>query len=363
MLGILLLLWIVRNTRQTQPILRICTWNDVIPPELIKKFEHIHGIKVICDVCDGMEVLETRILLGQGADYDMVLMTNRPFLQRGKELYLPLDHKKLHFWKDLDPYILRVLELSDPKNTIAVPFLWGTDGLYIFKERLQKLFPERDLSQLNTWTMLFDIQELQRWSSAGITWLDSNGEILSAFAVYKLHNPFNFTLNDVRQWMPSLVQARSFIYRWESHQIIERMLRGEMAIAHGCSSVLKTLYNLGVRHKIDYVLPREGVTVWVDSWVLLKDNPIAYALLNFLFQPEHAALITKTYYTPTALLKAREFIPSVLLQDVGIYPPEESLPHVLEEDLQKKVLPYNPLENKSCIESMTHLKFGFVPLT
>ncbi|MFU8778092.1 MAG: spermidine/putrescine ABC transporter substrate-binding protein PotF, partial [Roseovarius sp.] len=58
---------------------RVYNWSDYIDEELLTKFEADTGIKLIYDVFDSNEVLETKMLAG-GSGYDVVVPTGT-FLQ------------------------------------------------------------------------------------------------------------------------------------------------------------------------------------------------------------------------------------------------------------------------------------------
>ena len=59
---------------------RVYNWSDYIDEELLAKFEEETGIKLIYDVFDSNEVLETKMLAG-GSGYDVVVPSGT-FLQR-----------------------------------------------------------------------------------------------------------------------------------------------------------------------------------------------------------------------------------------------------------------------------------------
>lgn len=59
---------------------RVYNWSDYIDESLLEKFETETGIKLIYDVFDSNEVLETKLLAG-GSGYDVVV-PSATFLQR-----------------------------------------------------------------------------------------------------------------------------------------------------------------------------------------------------------------------------------------------------------------------------------------
>ncbi len=59
---------------------RVYNWSDYIDESLLAKFEEETGIKLIYDVFDSNELLETKMLAG-GSGYDIVVPTG-DFLER-----------------------------------------------------------------------------------------------------------------------------------------------------------------------------------------------------------------------------------------------------------------------------------------
>ncbi len=78
-----------------EKIVSIYNWSDYIGETTTADFEKKTGIKVIYDVMDSNEVLETKLLAGR-TGYDIVVPT-APFLERQIKagVYMKLDKPKL----------------------------------------------------------------------------------------------------------------------------------------------------------------------------------------------------------------------------------------------------------------------------
>lgn len=61
-------------------VVKVYNWSDYIDPEILTDFTKETGIKVVYDVFDSNEVLETKLLAG-GSGYDVVVPTGS-FLSR-----------------------------------------------------------------------------------------------------------------------------------------------------------------------------------------------------------------------------------------------------------------------------------------
>ena len=101
--------------------LHIYNWTDYIAPTTLKDFTKESGIDVSYDVFDSNETLEGKLVSGHSG-YDIVVPSNN-FL--GKQIqagaFQKLDKSKLPNWKNLDPALLKQLEVSDPATSTRFP--------------------------------------------------------------------------------------------------------------------------------------------------------------------------------------------------------------------------------------------------
>ena len=104
-------------------MLNVFTWPDYIAPNTIADFEKEYGIKVNYDTYDSTEMAEARLLAGR-TGYDVVVHAERysaRLIPIG--VYQPLDRSKLTNWKNLDPWVLKMLQIGGPRQPLwrAVP--------------------------------------------------------------------------------------------------------------------------------------------------------------------------------------------------------------------------------------------------
>ncbi|MGV8422523.1 spermidine/putrescine ABC transporter substrate-binding protein PotF, partial [Pseudomonas aeruginosa] len=80
-------------------------------------------------VYDSNEVLEAKLLAGKSG-YDVVVPSNSFLAKQIKAgVYQKLDKSKLPNWKNLNKDLMHTLEVSDPGNEHAIPYMWGTIGI------------------------------------------------------------------------------------------------------------------------------------------------------------------------------------------------------------------------------------------
>jgi putrescine transport system substrate-binding protein len=101
-------------------VVHVFNWSDYIDESVLADFTKETGIKVVYDVFDNNEIVETKLLAG-GSGYDVVVPTG-PFLARQIQagVFQKLDKSKLPNLSNLWPEISERLATDDPGNEYAV---------------------------------------------------------------------------------------------------------------------------------------------------------------------------------------------------------------------------------------------------
>src|SRR5207247_3552353 len=101
------------------------------------------------------------------------------------------------------------------------------------------------------------------------------------------------------------------------------LVSGEVALAHGWSGTV--LRAADERPSIKYVIPKEGGTIWQDNLCVLKSSAHkdeAMAFINFLLEPQMAALITSTLKYASASEGRRRSVTKEIAQNPAVYASE-----------------------------------------
>src|ERR1043165_9736501 len=115
--------WTLPGAAAEEKVLNVFTWPDYIAPDTIANFEAEYGIKVNYDTYDSTEMAEARMLAGHPGYYvvDHAARYSARLIPIG--VYQPLDRSRLSNWGNLDPWVLKSLEDSDPGNRYGIPYL------------------------------------------------------------------------------------------------------------------------------------------------------------------------------------------------------------------------------------------------
>ena len=106
----------------------------------------------------------------------------------------------------------------------------------------------------------------------------------------------------------------------------DKMIGGDAAIGVIYSG--EAIYTIRENADLEYVVPKEGSNVWIDSWVITKDSPNkenAEKFINFLCRPDIALMNFDyiTYSTPN--IAARELIEDEDIRNSTIAFPENEI--------------------------------------
>ena len=163
-------------------VLHVYNWSDYIAPNTVDEFTKATGIKVVYDVYDSNEVLEAKLLAGKSG-YDVVVPSNSFLAKQIKAgVYQPLDRDKLPNWKNLNPDIMKTLEVSDPGNKFAIPYMWGTIGIGYNPDKVKAALG--DNAPVDSWDLVFKPENIQKLKGCGVSFLDSPTEMLPAALHY-----------------------------------------------------------------------------------------------------------------------------------------------------------------------------------
>ena len=109
----------------------------------------------------------------------------------------------------------------------------------------------------------------------GISYLDSAAEIYPMVLNYMGKNPNSNDTEDIKAATELLKKNRPNIKRFTSSGFIDDLARGDTCVTIGFGGDLniarRRAEEAGGKEKIRVMMPKEGVGIWVDSFVIPKD--------------------------------------------------------------------------------------------
>jgi putrescine transport system substrate-binding protein len=312
-----------------QQTVHIYNWSDYIGENTLANFEAKTGIKPVYDVFDSNETLEGKLLAGR-TGYDVVVPSNH-FL--GKQIkagaFQKLDRAKLPNWNNLDPALLKQLETNDPGNQYAVPYLWGTNGIGYNVEKVKEVL---GVDEIDSWSVLFEPENIKKLSQCGVAFLDSADEMIPAMLNYLGLNPNSTNPDDYAKAEAKLLEVRPYVTYFHSSKYIGDLANGNICVAAGFSGDILQAADraeeAGKGIDIAYAIPKEGANLWFDMLAIPADSANtdqALAFINYLLDPQVIAEVSDYVGYANPNTKAGELMDQDVRNDPSVYPPQAVL--------------------------------------
>ncbi|MEM7303578.1 MAG: polyamine ABC transporter substrate-binding protein [Pseudomonadota bacterium] len=335
---------------------RVYNWSDYIDEEILKDFEKETGIKVVYDVFDSNEILETKLLAGK-TGYDIVVPSHA-FLSRQIKagIFQKLDMAQLpnakNIWKDVADRVARF----DPGNEFSVNYMWGSTGLGYVKEKVAERIEN---PPTNSWSLVFDPKYAKKLQDCGIYWLDAPTEVMPAALAYLGKDGNSRSADDMKEAAALLEKVRPFVRKFHSSEYISALANGEICVAIGWSGdVLQARDRASEAKKgvtVEYSIPKEGTQMWFDQLAIPADAPnpkAAHKFINYLLEAKVIAKATNYVNYANGNLASQEFIDPEVLADTAIYPDAETVKNLFVVDT------YAPKLQRVVTRAWTRLKTG-----
>lgn len=274
----------------------VYNWGEYIDPDVITMFEEETGINVIYDEFETNEILYPKIEAG-AVNYDLICpsdymikkMTDNGLLQ---EIDMDNIPNRVNigdeYWKNSEEF--------DPGNRYSVPYVWGTVGILYNKTLVS--------DPVDSWGIL--------WNEKYKDEILMQDSVRDAFMVAERYLGFSMNTTDedeLQEAKELLKEQKHLVQAYVVDQVRDKMIGNEAALGVIYSG--EAIYTQRENPDLEYVIPKEGTNVWIDSWAIPKNarhKENAEKFINFLCRPDIAYLNFDyiTYSTPN--IPARELI-------------------------------------------------------
>jgi len=306
----------------------ISNWNGYIADDTLANFTQATGIKATYDIHDSNEVLESKLMTGN-TGYDVVSPSNHflPRLIKAGAIQ-KLDKSQLPNWKNLDPQLMKKLEVNDPGNQYGYPYMWGTAGIGYNVERIKAIFGNTDVTR--SWKLFFEEDNIKKLSQCGVAIIDNPTQVLPITLNYLGLPPHSHEPADYQKAEAALFKIRPYVQYFHASKYISDLANGNVCAVIGFNGdvVQAAASAKEAKNGIDiaYSIPDEGTTLWFDMVVMPRNAPHeknGYTYMNYLLEPKVIANISNSIHYANPNAAANEFLTPAVKQDLAIYPPKE----------------------------------------
>lgn len=288
----------------------VYNWGEYLDPKTIELFEEETGISVTYEEYETNEIMYPKIV-SQAIAYDVVCPSDY-MIQRmiENDLLAEINLDNIPNIKNMDPTYMEQSKSFDPKNKYSVPYCVGTVGILYNKSMVKE--------PVDSWDIL--------WNPKYKDSILMQDSVRDAFAVAlkRLGHSINSTeVDQLAAAAEDLMEQKPLVQAYVVDQVRDKMIGNEAALGVIYSG--EAGYTKRENPDLEYVIPKEGSNVWIDSWVIPKNaqnKENAEKFINFMCRPEIALMNFEylTYSTPN--LKAREMIEDEEIRNSKILFPE-----------------------------------------
>ena len=289
----------------------LAIWSNYLPTELLQEFEKKHGIQVRVSHYSSNEEVMAKLETGS-SEYDLVVPSDymvNAMIHLG--LLRELDYSRLKNVKTLDPRFLK--KNYDPENRYSLPYDWGSTGIVIDHAQ----YP----GTITSWKELFERPDL----AGKLSLLDDSREVIGAALKSLGYSLNSIDAKQLGQAKELLVKVKPRVKTFTSEPLTP-LLNREVAVAQiFMSDALQVRAMRG--EVIEYLIPREGGTLWIDHLVIPKQakHPNeAHVLLDFLLEPKTNVETVKRVWVGPTNRETAQLLPPLLRENQHLFPPERS---------------------------------------
>ena len=293
----------------------VYNWGEYIDPEVLTIFEEETGINVVYEEFETNEILYPKVSSGAIA-YDVVCPSDY-MIQRmiENDLLTEINFDNIPNIKNIGKQYMEQSRQFDPENKYSVPYCWGTVGILYNKTMVDE--------PVDSWSILWNPKYKDN-----ILMQDSDRDAFGATLKYLGYSLNSTDLDELTEAKNLLIEQKPLVQAYVIDQVRDKMIGNEAALGVIYSG--EAIYTQKENPNLEYVIPKEGSNIWIDSWVIPKNaehKENAEKFINFLCRPDIALMNFEyiTYSTPNEA--ARE-----LIEDESIRNSEIAFPDLSKYD-------------------------------
>ncbi len=336
---------------------RVYNWSDYIDEDLLTKFEEETGIKLIYDVFDSNDVLETKMLAGNSG-YDVVVPSGT-FLQRqiSAGAFQKLDEAQLSNKGNMWGVIEDRTAKYDPDNAYSINYMWGTTGIGVNLAKVQEALGED--APITSLDLVFNPENMEKLADCGVHFLDAADEIIPAVLAYLGEEPDSHDTDVIAKAEAVLAGVSPYVQKFHSSEYINGLANGDICVAIGWSGDILQARDRAAEAEngveIAYNAPSEGALMWFDQMAIPVDAPnaeAAHKFLNFIMDAENMAAASNYVYYANGNEASQPMLEEDVIGDPAIYPDAATLENLYTTS------PYPPKTQRIVTRMWTKIKSG-----
>jgi len=294
-------------------------WSQYMDPDIIKAFEQKYHVDVVQSYYGSLDEMYAKLQAGGDSQYDIIVPSNYfvPRLVKAG-LVQPLNKAEL---PNLDNVMDRFKDPSyDPGEKYTAPYQWGITGI-VYNA---KVFPHAP----DSWSLLFDPKENKGQPFSMI----SDGQVLFGAACAYLGKGYNCTGQqnwvDAAKLVLKTKQRSNFTGFIDGTPVLQQVARGvtQVGMTYNGDFLADKESNPEGFKDLEFMIPKEGAEVWVDSMMIPRRAPhpkLAHEFINFILNPKIGAQLSNYNMYSTPNKASVQYLDPLLRKPPALPTPEQ----------------------------------------
>ena len=292
----------------------VLNYGKYIDESVIDSFEQETGITIKYEEYEEPEEMYTKYKSG-AIDYDVICTSDyiiEKLISEGE--VNKIDYSSMPNYQNVNQDIIDMSASFDPTHEYTVPYFYGTLGILYNKKMA-------DASDLNTWDCLWNgkykdnMIMINSVRDAFTPALRTLGYSINETDTAKLDEAFDI-----------LNKQSSDVLAYYVDETCDEMVAENAAIAVCYSG--EAAAAMAENDNLDYIVPKEGSNLWIDSWFIpktCKNKEGAQEFLNYICSDEPAQLNFEYVYYASPIQSVIENQDAETKENEAINPPSDML--------------------------------------
>lgn len=300
----------VTETRKKELV--ILTWEDYIEPEVVSAFEKKHNATVRFVYFEEDDERDELMANSLGQGFDIVCIDDVLLEIYEKQGWITnIDATKIPNLKYIDyPWN----DAYQTSKEYSVPYFWGTVGIAYLKSKMDKP---------TSWMDIFQPKE----SLSGKILVQDTAQVIFGLAL----KAYNYSINSSDE--NEIKKAEDLLWAQKPHVAeYSPLILDENSQLNTGKIYAAMAYNgdalmlMEENKDIDFVIPNEGTSIWVDFFSVTRSSKhpeLAHAFLNFINEPKIAAKNAEYVSYASPNIEARKILGKEYLNNPHIFPSDD----------------------------------------
>ena len=292
----------------------VLNYGKYIDESVIDSFEQETGITIKYEEYEEPEEMYTKYKSG-AIDYDVICTSDyiiEKLISEGE--VNKIDYSSMPNYQNVNQDIIDMSASFDPTHEYTVPYFYGTLGILYNKKMA-------DASDLNTWDCLWNgkykdnMIMINSVRDAFTPALRTLGYSINETDTAKLDEAFDI-----------LNKQSSDVLAYYVDETCDEMVAENAAIAVCYSG--EAAAAMAENDNLDYIVPKEGSNLWIDSWFIpktCKNKEGAQGFLNYICGDEPAQLNFEYVYYASPIQSVIDNQDAETKENEAINPPSDML--------------------------------------